>query len=755
MHSTMKRPPSPDCTDERIALVTDLTEIILGTDNISGIANQVLDIVVRHTGAAKCSLMLLNDRRELSIAASRGLDLEVSRGYRSRIGEGIAGMVVRNTEPVLVDDITIDTRFRGMGRGNGYRTKSFISCPIRGRKRMIGLLNASDRKDLLPFTEQGFELLQLISHQAAVALENAFLMAQLREKAAELEEMNRKLMEGDLLKTEFLTRISHELRTPLNSIKGSIYYLESADRLTREDQREFYAIISKETEKLAAIVEDQLDFLACGDGMRSVNRAVVSLAEILTDVSCSKTLADTFGRAGITLSVQMENNVPEILGDKIRIRQMFLTLLEGVAGYLKKGDELRISAREDASIQVLIQVDRELPKHFIDSFSHPASPLVRGIGDEKGKMYLVRKATESLGWDMGMDTGEGFFTLTMIIPRSRRQKIDAAVGKSIDLFLEFIAEMMGLNTCSIMLRDDATGELRIRSALGLDEEIVRTTRIRMGDQISGWVAMEGKPVLIENIENDPRFARKSFSQYNTKSLLSVPLKVGDSVAGVLNLNNKKSAEPFTPTDLTLAAVLSDRMSHILEKLRDDESWEEGYREFTASFEKLLAAGKKYHKKARLLPNLVRRIMEKLAASDTELRNALYVSTVYDLGLMFMDEAVLRKGKLEPSEFASLKVHPFATVELLSGIEFSPDVSRAILHHHEKFDGTGYPDGLAGTEIPLISRVISVVDAYCAMLSKRPHRKEMTGADALREIKNGAGTSYDPAVVEALDAVLKE
>lgn len=755
MHSTIKRPPSPDCTDERIALVTDLTEIILGTDNISGIANQVLDIVVRHTGAAKCSLMLLNDRRELSIAASRGLDLEVSRGYRSRIGEGIAGMVVRNTEPVLVEDITIDTRFRGMGRGNGYRTKSFISCPIRGRKRMIGLLNASDRKDLLPFTEQSFELLQLISHQAAVALENAFLMAQLREKAAELEEMNRKLMEGDLLKTEFLTRISHELRTPLNSIKGSIYYLESADRLTREDQKEFYAIISKETEKLAAIVEDQLDFLACGDGMRSMNRAVVSLAEILTDVSCSKTLADTLGRAGLTLSVQMENNVPEIFGDKFRIRQMLITLLEGIAGCLEMGDELRISARDNDAIRVLIQVERELPKPFIDSFSRPAPPMGKEIGDDKGKMYLVRKAAESLGWDLEMKTGAGSFTISMIIPRSRRQKIDAAVGKSIDLFLEFIAEMMGLNTCSIMLRDEGTGELRIRSALGLDEDIVRTTRIRPGDQISGWVAMEGKPVLIENIEDDPRFARKSFSQYNTKSLLSVPLKIGNTVAGVLNLNNKKSAEPFTPIDLTLAAVLSDRISRLIGKLRDDESWEEGFRDFTASFEKLLTAGRKYHKKARLLPTMVRRIMEKLGTGDADREIALYVSTVYDLGLMFMDDAVLRKGKLEPSEFASLKVHPFATVELLSGIEFSPDVSRAILHHHEKYDGTGYPDGLAGEEIPLISRVISVVDAYCAMLSKRPHRKEMTGPDALREIKNGAGTSYDPAVVEALDAVLKE
>lgn len=755
MKSSPKNLIHSDFSDEIVALVTDLTDIILGTDNISAIANQVLDIVVRYTGAGKCSLMLLNERRELSIVASRGINLEVSREYRSKIGQGIAGMVVRNTVPVLVEDIYADETFRDMRRGNGYRTPSFVSCPIRGHKRMIGVLNASDRKDSLPFDKQGFELLQLIGNHTAVALENASLVGQLREKATELEDMNRKLMEGDLLNTEFLTRISHELRTPLNSIKGSVYYLENADRLTREDQKEFYAIISKEAEKLADIVESQLDFLSCRDGMRSTGRSVVSLAEILSDVSCSKTLAETLGRSGIALSVQLENMIPEIIGDKFRIRQMLLTLLEGIANRLERGDELRISAGDNTSIHIKVQADRKLPKQFLASFSRPAPPLGREVGEDGGKMYLVRKAAENLGWDLDIDNGADTFTLTMAIPRSRRQKIDAAVAKSTDLFLEFIAELMGLGTCSIMLRDDVSGELRIRSALGLDEDIVRTTHIRPGDQISGWVVLEGKPVLIENIENDPRFARKSFSQYNTKSLLSVPLKIGDTVAGVLNLNNKKSAEPFTPNDLILATALGDRISSLIGKLRDNESWEQGFQELTASFEKLLIAGRKYHKKTRLLPNLVRRIMERLEASDEEQQTGLYVSAVYDLGLMFMDEAVLRKGKLEPSEFASLKVHPFTTVELLNGIEFSPDVSRSILHHHEKFDGTGYPDGLAGCEIPLISRVISVVDAYCAMISKRPHRKEMTGSEALREIRNGAGTSYDPAVVEALEEILKE
>jgi HD-GYP domain-containing protein (c-di-GMP phosphodiesterase class II)/signal transduction histidine kinase len=746
MPETVKQLTPSDNVDERISLLEELTDTILRTDTINSIANKVLDIVVRYIGAGKCSMMLLNDRRELTIVASRGIDHDVSKSYRTGIGHGIAGTVVRHTTPVLVTDIDLDERFQGMGGGE-YRTRSFISCPITGNKRMLGILNASDRKDSLPFDEQGFDTMRIISQQTAVALEKALLVERMKKKAAELEEMNRKLMEGDLLKTEFLTRISHELRTPLNSIKGSIYYLESSDKLTHGEQKEFYSIIAKETDKLAMIVEDQLDFLTCDDEMRIVRQSVVSLAEILSEVSCSKTLSERLEREGINLSVQFDQGVQEILGDKFRIIQMFSILLESVASHLKNGDTLRISATESEEVRVTIQVDRELPKSFQEAFSFPDYHFQKDETGQNTKMHLVRKTAENLGWDLIVGTS----ALTLAIPLSRRQKIDAAMGRSIELFLEFIAEMMGLDTCSIMLRDEATGELKIQSAMGLNEDIVKKTRIRLGDQISGWVALEGKPVLIDDIEQDPRFARKNTPQYNSKSLLSIPLKIQDSVTGVLNLNNKKTAEPFTSQDLTLASVLGARVSHLIERLRSDEGWEESFREFTASFDKLLAAGRKYHKKTRQLPGLVKKIMERLGAAEEEKEIALYVATVYDLGLMFMDDAVLRKSKLDPAEFASLKVHPFNTVELLNSIEFSSEVNRAILHHHEKFDGTGYPDGLAGTDIPLISRVIAVVDAFCAMVSKRPHRDEKTDHDALREIRDGAGSSYDPAVVEALEA----
>jgi len=178
----------------------------------------------------------------------------------------------------------------------------------------------------------------------------------------------------------------------------------------------------------------------------------------------------------------------------------------------------------------------------------------------------------------------------------------------------------------------------------------------------------------------------------------------------------------------------------MEKLKDDEGWENGFREFTASFDKLLTAGRKYNKKGSLFRNLTRRIMDAMESADEEKELALYVSMVYDLGLMLMDEEVLHKTKLEPSEFASLKVHPFTTVELLSGIESSPEVKQA-MHHHEKYDGTGYPSGLKGDEIPLSARIVAVADTFDAMTTDRPYRKGFPPEVALEKMSKFAAKQF--------------
>lgn len=648
-----------------------------------------------------------------------------------------------------MEDIDKDDRFSSVRR-DFYTTKSFASCPIVSKNRLLGVLNASDRRDATPFTDDEFALLQIIAHQAAISIDNVFLLTRLRGKASELEEMNRKLMDSDVVKTEFLTRISHELRTPLNSIKGSVYHLDNSEKLSRSEQKEFYSIISKETDKLTTIVENQLDFLKFEDETRDMKKSVINLADILREVSDSKLLSTLFARKNLVLDVRIGKGVSDIVGDKIKTVQLFFNLIEGMVSYLERGGAVKISVTENHFVQADITVNAKLPDDILSVFSRPGQPFQEEGRDEKVKIYLARKVAENHGWNLAVKNDEISYTVCLTIPKSNRQKLDAAIGKSIDLFLEFISELLGLDICSIMLSDEHTGELRIQSAMGLTDDIIKRTRIQPGDQICGWVAMEGKPLLIDDIENDPRFGKRSVSQYNTKSLLSVPLKVRDRVVGVLNLNNKKTAEPFTDQDLQLATMLGTRVSGLIEKLNADVCWESGFREFTASFDNLLNAGKKYHKKMSLFRNLVRGIMDKLEATEEEKNLALYVSTLYDLGLMLMDETVLHKKKPDPAEIASLKIHPFTTVELLNSFEFSQEVKQAILHHHERYDGKGYPDGLKGDRIPLISRVIAAVDSYYSLVSKRPHQQNY----AFQVILNGSGSCYDPLVVKALEEALE-
>ncbi len=250
----------PDLVEKKFSILHEISNAMVLTENVNTIANLMLDLAVNYTNAEKGSLMLVDEFGELRILAVRPADAQLLDMYRERIGEGIAGVVAKNRRPVLVRDIDKDRRFRSKKRDH-YKTKSFISCPIIFKNRLLGVFNINDKQNGEQFSEEEFVLINIIANQAAITLENALLMNQLRSKAARLEEINKRLVEDDAAKTEFLTSISHELRTPLNSIKGSIYYLGQNTEISAEKRREFFEIIARGVVELADSVEHFLNFL--------------------------------------------------------------------------------------------------------------------------------------------------------------------------------------------------------------------------------------------------------------------------------------------------------------------------------------------------------------------------------------------------------------------------------------------------------------------------------------------------------------
>ncbi len=595
----------------KLSIIQELSSAIAISDDINAIANLILDRAIGYAHAEKGSLMLLTERNEFEIFAAKGLDPQFVRRYRTGFGEGIAGTVAKTRTAVLVENIEREEGLKDLRRDH-YRTTSFISCPIVSKNKLLGILNINDKKDNSTFNSDEFELVKTLANHAAIALENALLLTRLKSKADELEDINKKLIETDILKTEFLTRISHELRTPLNSVKGAIYVLQQTDpHLESNDRKEFQGIISSEIDNLVYIVENLLGFLKHEDESRIFKKTIINMKDFFRDLQESKSLQTALARIGVRLFIETPDSLLEFAGDRIKALQLFTNLIDGLAHYLERGDSMRIRATEDEQLQVSITVSRALPEsiipilydtRYIFQFEHPEDQL---------KLYLAKNIAETHRWTLSAKNTDTSSHIMLSIEKNSKEAFDTYVNRGMDSFVEFISELLDLDICSVMLSDDLTSELTVKSAVGLDDDIVKRTKIKLGDKIAGWVALEGKPLFIENIENDPRFSQKSISQYTTKSLMSIPLKRDGRVIGVLNLNNKKSSEPFTSKDYDIASLISEKISHFIELLHSDTVQEAEIQQFLASLNTMFSSETSRQVKQTLLPELTDKILKNL------------------------------------------------------------------------------------------------------------------------------------------------
>ena len=151
-----------------------------------------------------------------------------------------------------------------------------------------------------------------------------------------------------------------------------------------------------------------------------------------------------------------------------------------------------------------------------------------------------------------------------------------------------------------------------------------------------------------------------------------------------------------------------------------------------------------------------RVGQELGLEEVELQNLEVAALLHDIGKVGIPDSILRKpGRLDPEEYALMKKHPeygWAVLRMLPGFERA---ALDILHHHESLDGTGYPAGLRGMEIPVVSRIVSVIDAFDAMVSSRPYRKGLPYDEAVRRLNEASGTQFDPLVVRTFLSFAEE
>ena len=155
-------------------------------------------------------------------------------------------------------------------------------------------------------------------------------------------------------------------------------------------------------------------------------------------------------------------------------------------------------------------------------------------------------------------------------------------------------------------------------------------------------------------------------------------------------------------------------------------------------------------------NYTRLVGEKLGLEPKKLDQAFYSALLHDLGKALIPHKILsKKGQLTEEEYDEIKKHPSFGHEILKNMESFEDIAKNILFHHERLDGKGYPIGIKEKEIPIVSRIISVTDAFDAMTTTRSYRRKMSKDEAIKELQDHSGTQFDPIIVDEFIKILNK
>lgn len=292
-------------------------------------------------------------------------------------------------------------------------------------------------------------------------------------------------------------------------------------------------------------------------------------------------------------------------------------------------------------------------------------------------------------------------------------------------------------------------------ARGPKADGLKGLRLKPGEGLAGQVVANNEPRLVEDVHNDPHWAKRfdDSTGFITRSLLCIPLRGRDDVIGCLQFVNKQGGRQFAPADLEVALAFAGQAAIALENSRM-YTWQ---RTLMNSLLRVLASALDardpytagHSERVSKYSVLTAR---ELGFSREEMENLERAALLHDVGKIGVrDHVLLKQGPLNAEEWAVMKSHAELGGKILANVEplhLAGKLYEGALCHQEKYDGSGYPGGLAGEEIPLVARIIAVADAFDAITSDRPYRKGASFAEALAEIKRCAGTHFDPRVAEA-------
>ncbi|HKP53073.1 MAG TPA: PAS domain S-box protein [Chloroflexia bacterium] len=340
------------------------------------------------------------------------------------------------------------------------------------------------------------------------------------------------------------------------------------------------------------------------------------------------------------------------------------------------------------------------------------------------------------------------------------RNIDMAITASHDLrvtlnvILEQVTSQLHADAADVLLLNPHTQVLEYAAGRGFRYESITSSRVRLGEGYAGRAALERRTIHISDLP-DMEASNILLVGEEMVTYFALPLVAKGQVKGVLEIFHRAPLEPnaewvdFAETLAGQAAIAIDNANlfddlqrSMLELVLAYDTTLEGWSQA------LDLRDKETEGHTQRVTSMAEYLAREMGLSEAEIVHVRRGALLHDIGKMGIPDAILlKRGPLTEEEWEIMKLHPVYAYELLSPIKFLRPALDIPYCHHEKWDGTGYPRGLKGTQIPIAARIFAVVDVWDALRSNRPYRKAWPINKVREHIRSLAGTHFDPKVVE--------
>ncbi|HEX6269890.1 MAG TPA: GAF domain-containing protein [Anaerolineales bacterium] len=666
------------------------------------IASYAMDLLQAETSAVYLTDASTSTLRAI---AAFGLDAEEIKNHPLAIGTGILGNIALQKAGEIVNDAENDPRAITVKGTQQNQLEHIMGVPILLKERHTGLLAIWRSGAGTEFMPRELDFLTSLARQAAVAIENARLYNETQRRLKELETINRISMSlrGTYSVDEMLPILLNETLELVKTPHGSIWLYDQTSNMLFQ--------------RIAVGAESRLK---------------------------QTSLRPSEGIVGHTFATGKKYVSPELKTDPLLFHENREGMVAGLGG-------ICIPLQSTAGTVGVLMIALESGRRIIEEL-HLLTILSEITGNAIHRSELYQQSQEQVR------------RLTTL------REVDAAIASSFDLRLTLNILMdqtllqLAVDAVDIALYHPQLQSLTYLTGGGFRTPSPTRPQLRIGEGLAGQVIIRQQTYQVTDLRDSPDVRKEPLIRHEGfVAYIGVPLIVKGQIKGVFEVFHRSPLSP-TPDWMEFLHTLAGQAAIAIDNAQLFENLQQSNQELIQAYDTTLEGwaralelrDRETEGHTRRVTELTLRLAKYLDIRDSEFVSIRRGVLLHDIGKMGVPDHILKKtGSLTPSEWSEMRQHPVYAYNLLAPIEYLRGALDIPYCHHEHWDGSGYPRGLKGEQIPLAARIFSVVDVWDALLSDRPYRNAWPRPKVIEYLKEISGTYLDPKIVEVFLRMIEE